>query len=61
MAAKLINKPILPINRLTLNNESKIPKVLASVVITNNAFFVRQALKKAPPSTPAIPPMYIKA
>lgn len=57
LAAKLINKPMLPIKRFTLNKERRMPIVLAKVVIINNAFFVRHALKKAPPSTPAIPPM----
>lgn len=52
-----MNKPILPINKFTLNNDKRILIVLARVVMTNNAFFVRQALKKAPPRTPAIPPI----
>jgi hypothetical protein len=57
LAAKLINKPTLPINRFTLNKDRRMPTVLANVVIINNTFFVKHVLKKAPESTPAIPPM----
>ena len=48
---------MLPMNRLVLRRENSIPIVLATVVIMKSAFFVRQELKKAPPRTPAIPPM----
>ncbi len=57
MAAKLMNRPILPMNKFTLNNDRTIPIVLTRVVMTNSAFFVRQELKNAPPNTPAIPPI----
>jgi hypothetical protein len=57
LAAKLMNRPILPMNKFTLNNDRTIPIVLTRVVMTNSAFFVRQELKNAPPNTPAIPPI----
>jgi hypothetical protein len=57
LAAKFMNKPILPMNKLVLKRENSIPIVLARVVIIKSVFFVRQELKKAPPRTPAIPPM----
>jgi len=52
-----MKSPIVPMNKLTLNSEKRMPTVLARVVIMNRAFFVRQELKKAPPKTPAMPPM----
>ena len=52
-----MKRPMLPIKRFTLKTDKRIPIVLAKVVMTNNAFFVRQALRNAPPKTPTIPPM----
>jgi hypothetical protein len=52
-----MKSPTLPINRFILKSDKRIPIVLAKVVMINNAFLVRQALRNAPPKTPTIPPM----